>query len=160
MKRSSSDHLSLIRRLDHRRMDTIRRPTDELLDVARLLLLLQGAVLVATTIEALIWSLVFPGAAGTPFLVSGVVTVLVLVAGARLRADRSWTRRTLYVVETVILVNLVIDLALAVVITGHVPPIVALLTRFVLPLSVIALLRGSVRATVAPVTLSSLEATP
>ncbi|HEY9326018.1 MAG TPA: hypothetical protein VIS26_05560 [Candidatus Limnocylindria bacterium] len=140
-------------------MDTNRRHTDELLDVARVLLLVQGAVLFATTIEALIWSLIFPGAAGTPFLMSAVAAVLVLVAGARLRADRSWMRRILYVVETVILVNLVIDLALAVVITGHVPPIVALLTRFVLPLAVIGLLRASTRAAVAPVAVSPLEAT-
>ena len=139
-------------------MDTTRRRTDELLDVARVLLLVQGAVLVATAIEALIWSLIFPGAAGTPFLMSGVAAVLVLVAGARLRANRAWTRRILYAVETVILVNLVIDLALAVVITGHVPPIVALLTRFVLPLSVIGLVRQSVRAMVAPVAVSPLEA--
>lgn len=159
MKRSSSGHLSLICRVDHRGMDTTRRPTDELLDVARVLLLVQGAVLVATTIEALFWTLVFPGAAGTPFLMSAAAAVLVLVAGRRLRADRPWTRRTAYVIETVILVNLVIDLALAVVITGAVPPIVALLTRFVLPLCVIALLRQSTRATVARVAASPLEAT-
>jgi hypothetical protein len=139
-------------------MDTTRRHTDELLDVARVLLLLQGAVLVATTIEALIWSVVFPGAAGTPFLMSGVAAVLVLVASARLRPARSWTRRIVYGVEMVILVNLVIDLALAVVVTGAVPPIVALLTRFVLPLSVIALVRQA-RATVARVAVSPLEAT-
>jgi hypothetical protein len=159
MKRSSSRHLSLIRDVDHRRMDTTRRPTDELLDVARVLLLLQGAVLVATTIEALLWTLVFPGAAGTPLVMSSVVAMLVLVASARLRPGRSWTRRIVYGVETVILVNLVIDLALAVVVTGHVPPIVALLTRFVLPLSVIGLVRQSARATVARAAVSPLEAT-
>lgn len=159
MKRSSSGHLSLIWHVDHRRMDTTRRPTDELLDVARVLLLLQGAVLVATTIEALFWTLVFPGAAGTPFLMTSVTALLVLLARARLRADRSWMRRIVYVVETVILVNLVIDLALAVVITGAVPPIVAILTRFVLPLSVIGLLRKSTRATVASVAVSPLAAT-
>jgi len=159
MKRSSSSHLALIWHVDHRRMDTTRRPTDELLDVARVLLLVQGAILVATTIEALIWSLVFPGAAGTPFLTSGVAAVLVLVASARVRAGRSWTRRIVYVVEMVILVNLLIDLALAVVITGHVPPVVVLLTRFVLPLSVIGLLRQSTRAAVARAAVSPLEAT-
>ena len=158
MKRSSSGHLSLIQHVDHRRMETTRRPTDELLDVAQVLLLVQGAILVATTVEALIWTLVFPGAAGTPFLMSGVAAVLVLVASARVRAGRSWTRRIVYGVEMVILVNLVIDLVLAVVVTGHVPPIVALLSRFVLPLSVIALLRQSTRSTVAPVAASPLEA--
>jgi hypothetical protein len=81
------------------------------------------------------------------------------VAGARLRAHRSWARRIVYVVETVILVNLVIDIAVAVVITGHVPPIVALLTRFVLPLSVIGLVRQSTRVTLARGAVSPLEAT-
>jgi hypothetical protein len=141
-------------------MDTNRRHADELLDVARVLLLLQGAVLVATTIEALIWSLVFPGAAGAPFLMSGAAAVLILVASARVRAGRSWSRRIVYVVETVILTGLVIDLALAVAITSHVPPIVALLTRFMLPLSVIGLLRQSTRAKVAPARVSPLEAAP
>src|SRR5678809_617392 len=121
MKRSSSGHLSLIRRVDHRHMHTTRSHTDEVLDVARVLLLLQGAVLVATTIEALIWSLIFPGAAGTPFLMSGLAAVLVIVASVRVRAGRSWTRRIVYGIEMVILVNLVIDLGLAVAITGHVP---------------------------------------
>ena len=125
-----------------------------------MLLLVQGAVLVATTIEALFWTLVFPGAAGMPFLMSAVAAVLVLVTSARVRAGRSWTRRVVYGVEVVILVNLVIDIALAVVITGHVPPIVALLTRFVLPLSVIGLLRQSTRAKVAPARVSPLEAAP
>jgi len=159
MKRSSSGHLSLICRVKHHGMDTTRHSTDELLDVARVLLLLQGAVLVATTIESLFWTVVFPGAAGTPFLMSAVTAVLVLVAGARLRAHRSWARRIVYVVETVILVNLVIDIAVAVVITGHVPPIVALLTRFVLPLSVIGLVRQSTRVTLARGAVSPLEAT-
>ena len=140
-------------------METRRRHTDEILDVARVLLLVQGAVLFATTIEALFWSLVFPGAAGAPFLMSAVAAVLVLFASARVRAGRSRTRRMVYVVEIVVLVNVVIDIALAVAITGHVPPIVALLTRFVLPLSVIALLRQSTRAAVTPVAVSPLEAT-
>jgi hypothetical protein len=158
MKRSSSGHLSLIWQVDHRHMDTTGRRTDELLGVARVLLLVQGAILVATTVEALFWTLVFPGAAGTPFLMSIAAAVLILVASARVRVDRSWTRRIVYGVEMVILVNLVIDLVLAVVVTGAVPPIVALLTRFVLPMSVIALLRQSTRATVAPVAASPLEA--
>lgn len=137
-------------------MDTTRRPADDLLDVVRVLLLLQGAVLVATTIEALFWSLVFPGAGGTPVLISGAAAALVLSARARLRSGLSLARRVVYGVEILILVSLVIDLALAVVVTGAVPPIVALLTRFVLPLAVIALLRLSARA---PVALDPVEAT-
>ena len=52
-------------------MKTNRRPADDLLEVARALLLLQGAILIATTIEALVWAAVFPGASGSPALMSG-----------------------------------------------------------------------------------------
>ena len=158
MKRSCSSHVRLIPQVDHRHMSTRRRPADELLDVARVLLLLQGAMLVATTIESLFWSLVFPGATGTPVLMSGAAAVVVLVGAARVRPGRSWTRRIVFGVEMVILVNLAIDLALAVIVTGAVPPIVAILTRFVLPVAVIGLLRSSARATVAPVALNPVEA--
>lgn len=128
-------------------MDTSRRPADDLLDLARVLLLLQGAILVATTIEAAIWGMAFAGAAAGPFLLSGAAAVLALVARVRLRGDRSWTRRLVYGVEGFTLAFLALDLALAIALTGTPPPAVALLTRFVLPVSVILLLRQSARGT-------------
>jgi len=131
-------------------METIRRPADELLDVARVLLLLQGSILVATTIESLIWGVAFAGAAAAPLLLSGAAAVLILVSRARLRADRRWTRKLVYGVQGFTLVFLALDLALAIALTGTPPPAVALLTRFVLPVSVIYLVRQSARATVAP----------
>jgi hypothetical protein len=125
-------------------MDTQGR-ADQLLDVARALLLLQGAILVATTLEALIWGAVF--GAGASVLLSGLSAAAILVARARLRGDRRRPRRVVYVVEGAIVVFCVIDVALAIALTHALPPVVAILTQLVLPTSVIAVLRRSARAT-------------
>jgi hypothetical protein len=137
-------------------METIRRPADDILDVARVLLLVQGSILVATTIEAMIWGMAFTGAAGAPLLLSGGAAVVILVARTRLRADRRWTRRVVYGVEGFTLAFFALDLALAIALTGTPPPVVAVLTRFVLPLSVILLVRRSARATAAPISLTTV----
>ncbi len=132
-------------------METARRPTDDLLDVARALLLLQGAILVATTIESLFWGFVFPGAGGA-VLMSGASAVVILVARTRLRADRRWARRSVYAVEVLLLVAVAVDIVLAAALTHALPPVVALLTQLVLPMSVVAILRrsaGATRATIA-----------
>jgi len=156
MERSCSGNAALIQRPKNQLMDTTRRPTDDFLDVARALLLLQGSILVATTIEAVIWGMAFAGAAATPFLLSGGAAVVILVARARLRADRHWTRRLVYGVEGFTLAFFALDLALAIALTGTPPPAVGILTRFVLPVSVIFLLRQSARATAVPIPRSTV----
>ena len=147
MKRSSPGNTALIPRLDTSLMDMNRRRSDDFLDIARVLLLVQGAILVATTIESLLWGMAFAGASGVPVLLSGGAAVLILVGRARIQAGRSRSRRFVYAVEGFTLAFLALDLALAVALTGTPPPAVALLTRFVLPVSVIHLLRQSARMT-------------
>jgi hypothetical protein len=122
------------------------RGLDDFLDVARVLLLVQGSILVATTIEAMVWGMAFAGAARVPVLLSGGAALVILVARARLRPDRRSTRRLVYGVESFTLAFFALDLALAIALTGTPPPVVAILTRCVLPLSVIYLLRQSARA--------------
>jgi hypothetical protein len=126
-------------------METTRRPGDDLLDVARALLLLQGAILVATTIEALVWSAFFPGAGGSPALMSGAAAVVIFVGRARLRADRRWARRLVYFVEGLILLTAAINVAIGLALAHALPPMVALLTQVVLPIVITALLRRSGR---------------
>ncbi len=141
-------------------MENTRSHAEDLLEVAGVLLLVQGAILVATTIEALVWGGVFTGAVGVPVFMSGAAAALLLVARARLRADRRWTRRIVYGVEVVTLVFLVIDTVLAIALTRALPPVVTLLTQLVLPMSVIVLLRRSARASTARVpsnTITLLE---
>lgn len=137
--------MALIRAVDHLLMDMTRRPGDDVLDVARVLLLLQGSILVVTTVEALIWGAAF-GAAGSSALLSAASAAALLVARARLRPDRRWMRRTVYVVEAAILLALALDTALALVVTRGTPPAVAILTRLVIPVAVIALIRRSDRS--------------
>lgn len=122
-------------------MDNSRRRSNDLLEIARVLLLLQGSILLATTIEALIWGIAFAGGGGLPFLMSGAAAAVILLARLRLRADRRWTRRLVYGLEGFTLATFAIDTILAIALTGALPPAVAILTRLVLPVSVIVLLR-------------------
>ena len=126
-------------------MDSDRRRADDLLDVARALLLLQGAILVTTTIESVIWSGVFPAGRGA-VLLSGVAAVTIFVARAHLRAGRRWLRRIVYLVEGSILALFAVDIALAAGLAHSLPPVVAILTQLVLPISVIVVLRRTARA--------------
>jgi hypothetical protein len=126
-------------------VETSRRAADDLLDVARALLLLQGAILIATTIEALVWAVFFPGASGSPAVMSGVAAIVILIGRTRLRADRRWARRLVYLVEGVILVTAAVDTVIGLALADALPPMVALLTQVVLPIAVITLLRRSGR---------------
>jgi len=151
--------VALILAIKHGRMDNHRKPADELLDVVRALLLLQGAILVASTIESVIWGFIFPGAAGQLVLSGGSAAVL-LVACVRLRPDRTRSRRLVYLVEGLILASVAVDIVLAIALTHALPPLVALITQLALPLSVITLVRRSARAVAAPVAsrhVSALE---
>jgi hypothetical protein len=123
-------------------METTRRPSDDLLDVARALLLLQGAILVATTIESLFWGLAFASTGGALVMSAGSA-VVILVARIRLRPDRTWSRRLVYAVEGLILLTAAVDTAISLALAHALLPLVALLTQIALPISVIALLRRS-----------------
>lgn len=123
----------------------VRRPTNDLLDVVRVLLLIQGAILIATTVEAVLWGLAFRAPAATALL-SAVAAMVLLIGRARIRPDRGGTRRLIYAIEGFLLATLALDALLALVLIGALPPPVALLTRLVLPISVIGLLRHVARA--------------
>lgn len=130
-------------------MDIARRPVDDLLEVLRVLLLLQASILLATTVEALLWGIAF-GAARSSVVMSAAAAVALFVARARFRPDRRWIRCIVYVVEGVIIVTHTIDGVLAILIARTSPPVVALLTGLLLPVAVIALMRRSRRATTPP----------
>lgn len=82
---------------------------------------------------------------------SGASAVAILVARARLRADRTWARRIVYAVEVLMLVVIAVDIVLATALTHALPPVVALLTQLVLPMSVVTILRRSARKAAAPI---------
>ncbi len=124
-----------------------RQAADDLVDVVRVLLLLQGAILIAATIEATVWGVLFAGGAGVPTLMSGVAAAILLIARLRVRPDRRRIRRLVYVVECLILATFMIDAALAIALAHALPPVAAVLTNCVLPFAVVWLLRRSSRVT-------------
>ena len=142
MKPSRSVNVALIRAPHDARMKD-RGPADDLLDVVRVLLLLQGAILLATTIEAVIWGVIFTGVAGAPALMSAAAAAGVLIARVRVRPDRRRIRRLVYLVEGVILATFTIDAGLAIAVAHALPPVAAIFTDGVLPFSLVWLLRRS-----------------
>ncbi len=144
-------------------MQIERRPADDLLDVVRVLLLVQGAILIATTIEAAVWGAAFSGAPGVPMLMSGIAAAIVLIARLRISADRPAARRLVYAVECVVLVTFALETALAIALAGALPPVAAVLTQLALPLSVVTLLRRasrSARGAMRPHGAGALEGMP
>ncbi|HET8569352.1 MAG TPA: hypothetical protein VFM93_10250 [Candidatus Limnocylindria bacterium] len=132
------------------------RTLEQLLDVVRALVLLQGAILVAATIEALIWGSAFGGGAATA-VPSAAAAAALLVARANVGNERRWARRVLFVVEGALIATIAIDGALALLITRALPPATALVTRLLIPLAVIALLRRA-RAAAAAAPLAAAAA--
>ena len=131
-----------------------------LLDVVRVLLLLQGAILIANTLEAGLFAIAFSGGLTPTVLMTAAAAIAVLLSRARLdRGGRA--RRTVYVVEGIVLAMLGIDTALSLIVTHAAVPPVAILTRFVLPLSILALLGRVERAPIsngsAPVSAVSAQ---
>lgn len=126
------------------------RRDDDLLDLIRVLLLVQAGILLATTIEAAIWGAAFGAGLGPAFL-SGAAAVALIVARSRIAPDHRWARRVVSVIEGVLIATLIIDSILALVIRSAIPPLVALLTRLALPLAVIVLLRVTRRPVPLPI---------
>ena len=115
----------------------------DLLEVAALLVLLQGAVLVAGILESLVFAaFVGPGAIGTAIL-GALAAALTLWASAALRRGSRRARRLTLVAESVATVVAVLESMVALLIAGALLPPVALLTRVVVPVAVIVLVRRS-----------------
>ncbi|MDQ6858534.1 MAG: hypothetical protein M3Z65_06015 [Chloroflexota bacterium] len=121
------------------------RAADDLLDVVRVLLLVQAGVLLANTIEALFWGFVFPGA-GPSALLCGIAALVIMIARSRLRADRRGPRRLIYVVEGLTVTFFAVDAVLAIALTHALPPLMTVLTQLGVPLAAITVLRRSARA--------------
>lgn len=118
---------------------TLRRT--DLVEVAHILVLMQGAILVAGTVEA-IFFLGFGGPAARVSLgLTATSAVLTLVAAARLARGSGLARRWTIIAESGVLLVTTADLVLALLMTGEPLGPVALLTGLVVPAGVIALLR-------------------
>ena len=118
----------------------IDRP--DLVEVAHLLVLVQGAILVARSIEA-VFFLAFTGAAAAVSLgLTAAAAVLTLATAAGLARGSRRARRWTLIAETGVVAVTVVDLVLAMVMTGEPLGPVELLVGLALPAAVIALLRA------------------
>ncbi len=133
---------------------TMRREPADLVDVTRVLLLLQGAILVANTIEAGLFAVAFSAGVVPSVLATAVAAMAVFIGRARLAHGGRRSLRVTYIVEGVIIAMLALDVTLALVLTHQTVPAMAVLTRFALPVAVIALLGQIGRADERRVALS------
>lgn len=117
-----------------------QRRQAELFDVVRVLLLFQGAILVVNTLEAAIFAIAFSAAVTATMLMTAGSALAVLVSRARLSTESGRGRRALAIVEGVIIASFAIDTALAYFLMHQPLPLVAVLTRFLLPVATLALL--------------------
>ena len=110
-------------------------------ELVRVLLLLQGAILVANTLEAAVFAMAFSAAVTPTVLMTGAAAIAILVSRIRLDPAEGRARRTIAIVEGALLAGLALDAALALFITHRPLPIVTILTRFALPVAVLVLMR-------------------
>lgn len=123
-----------------------------MIDLVRVVLLLQGALLATAAVEAAFFSAVFGGASAPSALLTGIAALVVFVARARLAPARRRSRRALYAVEILILLFFGLDVILTLIIARTTVPPLAAITQFAMPVAVIWLLGRVSRADAAPVT--------
>lgn len=112
-----------------------------LIEVVRILVLLQGAIALTSALEAAILGAAFAGSATPSFILTagGALVTLSLAAALGRRARRA--RRLVIWLEIGWLLVAVVDLALAVFLARRALEPVPILTRLVLPLAIVYLLR-------------------
>jgi hypothetical protein len=126
------------------------RPRD-LGEVARVLVLLQGAALVVSTLEGLVFLGFVGPTAGPTVVLTGTAAVVTLAVASGIGRRDARARRITLLAEAAIVAVALIDLALSLLMTGEALPLVSTIARLVLPLAVIAILRDpGVRAAFQP----------
>jgi len=122
--------------------DSRREPEPlDLVEVIRALVLVHGAILVASTLEAALF-LAFVGPIAIPtVVVTGLFAVLTLATAAGLGRRARWARHLTIVAEAVVFLGGLVDLVLAILMTHAPLGPVPLLTRLVAPAAAIVLLR-------------------
>ena len=113
----------------------------ELLDVVRVLLLMQGAIATVSTVEALVGSAAFGAPISAVVVLSCIGAVVTLWCAARIGNGSRRVRKLVIIAELTWLTFAGFDLALSLLLTQTPLELVPTLTRIVLPVAVIVLLR-------------------
>lgn len=111
------------------------------LDVLRVLVLLQGAMLLLVALETIVMvAFAGPAIVGV-FLLSTGATVLTLLTVKGLRKRKRWARRVTLVSEWAVLALASLDAIFTIVLVGSVPPLVPILVGFGIPIAALRLVR-------------------
>ena len=141
---SSGSHPGLIGAADDEGMETHTRREPKplnLVEVVRVLVLVQGAILVASTLESALF-MGFVGPIALPgVIVTGLFAGVTLATAAGLGRRARWARRLTIVAEVGVFLGGLVDLTMALLMTHALLGLVPLLTRLVAPAAVIVLLR-------------------
>jgi len=111
------------------------------LGIVRILLLLQGAIAVMSTLEALVVGAALGAFLGPIILLTAGAAVLTLMAARGVVRRSRRARTTAMWLEATVLVFAVVDLVLALFLARRGLELVPVFTRIVLPVTVIRLLR-------------------
>jgi len=125
-------------------MDDIKHSDEGPLQVASILLFMQGALAVTLAVEAVGSAIVFGGASAISALLSVVGAVVTLMLVSKLRRGRRSARRWVMSLQVGWVVFALVDLGLALALAGRGLTPVGFLVRIVLPVSIFWLLRRPV----------------
>jgi hypothetical protein len=117
------------------------RPADELIDVARLLVFVQGMVGFVAAFEVGVVAVATGGLLLPAFLLTAVGAVATLALASGIRRRRRRARTAVVTLQVFWLIGAAIDLLLAVFLARRGLEIVPLLTRIVLPVALFRVLR-------------------
>lgn len=109
-------------------------------DVARALLVVQGAVAATAALEVAVWA-AFGMPVGVPVLLTGGAALLTLALAAGVGRRSRLARRLVILAEVAWVALALVDMALAVALARRGLELVPVLTRILLPLAVVRLLR-------------------
>ncbi len=112
-----------------------------LIEVVRILVLLQGAIALTSALEAAILGAAFAGPATLSLVLTAGGALLTLGMAAALGRRARWSRRLVIWLEIGWVLAAVVDLALAVFLARRPLEPVAILSRLVLPLAIVYVLR-------------------
>ena len=133
-------------------MDPLTPSRDRLdeLAVARLLVLLQGAVLVTATFESAVFLVTVGPAAGAGLVLGGAAALLTLATARSLGRGGRLARRWTFAAECGVLALVLLDLGVGLLVGGSAMTLMGVVLRVFVPLAVLVLLfRPAARAAVA-----------
>ena len=113
------------------------RGDSSMLEVLRILVLVQGAIFVTTAVESLA-AIAFGGPALIPLVaLNGSLALIVLLSARGLRRGSRKARRTVVITEVLVMLMFALDSLISLFITQGGLGLVPTLTRFVLPTTII-----------------------